>query len=149
MEKSDSATLILGLPHNFGMKPILLNGGTDSSFKKVKASSKIETGNSGVDHGLSSNEVRHRRQTERDCGLQDMVTFIFKKNFFIQNCLLSLDFFKQINCFFRIMEHIKQQLLFKPTIWEFLDWLLQWIKFMKFLVIIAVCWAVKLQPLRI
>lgn len=86
VEKSDSATLVLGLPRNFGMKPILLNG--DSSNTKVKTSSKVEVGgengnnqariSSGGDHGVSANEVRQRRQSERDCGLQDMV-IIFKR----------------------------------------------------------------------
>lgn len=80
IEKSDSATLVLGLPHNFGMKPILLNGGDSSS--KVKASSKIEaSGNNEAhaqtDHGVSANEIRRRRQAERDCGLQDMVKLLF------------------------------------------------------------------------
>lgn len=62
------------------MKPILLNGGDSSS--KVKASSKIEaSGNNEAhpqtDNGVSANEIRRRRQAERDCGLQDMVKSLF------------------------------------------------------------------------
>lgn len=97
---SDSATLVLGLPANFGMKPILLNGANSKGLSTASASAKIETpaggasigkseGSEGHEAQLSANEIRRRRQTERDCGLIDMDNGTYKTTVVVCNFIIT------------------------------------------------------------
>jgi hypothetical protein len=70
--KSDSATLVLGLPGNFGMKPISLNSQPNPQKKGPVLASPKTSG------GTEKNEIRRRRQSERDCGLVDMDNGTYK-----------------------------------------------------------------------
>ncbi|KAI6242498.1 hypothetical protein M3Y99_00216100 [Aphelenchoides fujianensis] len=72
---SDTAILPMGLPANFGMKPIVLNANAtpDEKLAELAAAKSREE---GAEHGdVEANEIRRRRQvlSERDCGLVDMV----------------------------------------------------------------------------
>ncbi|VDK39188.1 unnamed protein product [Gongylonema pulchrum] len=74
--ESDSATLLIGLPENFGSN--LIPDGTDSSTIATAASSQHST--TADKQAKTTDELRVRRQAAgdllRDCGIQDLVCFI-------------------------------------------------------------------------
>ncbi|KAK0425130.1 hypothetical protein QR680_009048 [Steinernema hermaphroditum] len=77
VSNSDSATLVLGLPANFGMKPIVLGGAAPEAAEVQKPEKPAE-------------ELRRRRETERDCGLQDMDNGVYKSTVVIQTNNLGI-----------------------------------------------------------
>ncbi|KAH7723892.1 PAN domain-containing protein [Aphelenchoides avenae] len=110
VETSDSATLVIGLPTNFGMKPIVLNA--DGEDKSTGNDTQTEqTGVPASDTAteaaepLSNNEVRRRREAERDCGLVDMDNGTYKttvvvqtNNLGIPGLVTSMDQIYEISC---------------------------------------------------
>lgn len=76
MENSESATLVLGLPKDFGMRPISL----DSEGRKDKKKGEKEEEENTLEDVADKNskpleELRQKRQAteHRDCAIQDMV----------------------------------------------------------------------------
>uniref|UniRef100_A0AC34QZT2 Uncharacterized protein n=1 Tax=Panagrolaimus sp. JU765 TaxID=591449 RepID=A0AC34QZT2_9BILA len=102
VENSDSATLVLGLPANFGMKPIVLNAGgeKDAKLEILPAEAKANETD-----GLSTNEVRRRREAQRECGLIDMDNGTYKttvvvqtNNLGIPGLVTSMDQLYEVSC---------------------------------------------------
>uniref|UniRef100_A0A1I8A5G4 ZP domain-containing protein n=1 Tax=Steinernema glaseri TaxID=37863 RepID=A0A1I8A5G4_9BILA len=83
VSNSDSATLVLGLPANFGMKPIVL-GAEEKSGDKTAEDKSVEK------QEKPAEELRRRRETERDCGLQDMENGMYKTTVVIQTNNLGI-----------------------------------------------------------
>lgn len=68
---SESATLVIGLPSNFGSKMV-----ADEKVATNRANIPKQTKTSGDKVGKPTDELRIRRQApelQRDCGIQDMV----------------------------------------------------------------------------
>lgn len=76
VEFSDSATLVLGLPTNFGMKPIVLNAAASVEVEPEGAEEKaaVQSALEEPEASVSANEIRRRREAARECGLIDMVS---------------------------------------------------------------------------
>jgi len=97
VQNSDSATLVLGLPSNFGMKPIVLNGAETPDAKlEVQAEDHEE---------LSTNELRRRREAQRECGLIDMDNGTYRttvvvqtNNLGIPGLVTSMDQLYEVSC---------------------------------------------------
>ncbi|KAI3420261.1 hypothetical protein GPALN_003577 [Globodera pallida] len=129
VEAKDSVTLVLGLPANFGMKPITLTSPEGNSHRRPKAHSQKSlsadrnNGTSlertgGGEEVLESTLVeldeqqrqkhknkRHRRQSQRDCGLVDMdngtyktVVVVQTNNLGIPGLVTSMDQLYEISC---------------------------------------------------
>jgi hypothetical protein len=109
VENSDSATLVLGLPSNFGMKPIVLNGAETGENKQAKLeiqSADNDKASEGGEHdNLSTNEVRRRREAQRECGLIDMDNGTYKttvvvqtNNLGIPGLVTSMDQLYEVSC---------------------------------------------------
>ncbi|CAD5206096.1 unnamed protein product [Bursaphelenchus okinawaensis] len=108
--ESDSATLVLGLPHDFGMKPILLNALATDEEKaaelKLTKEKLADNEESTSAHGeLAGNEIRRKRQATRDCGIQDMNNGTYKttvvvqtNNLGIPGLVTSMDQIYEISC---------------------------------------------------
>ncbi|KAI6210434.1 hypothetical protein M3Y96_00327600 [Aphelenchoides besseyi] len=75
---SDSATIVMGLPPDFGMKPIVLNGSPDAEKEKPE--------------NLDTNEIRRRRQITppKDCGLTDIGNGTYKTIIVVQTNNLGI-----------------------------------------------------------
>uniref|UniRef100_A0A7E4VYW4 ZP domain-containing protein n=1 Tax=Panagrellus redivivus TaxID=6233 RepID=A0A7E4VYW4_PANRE len=105
IENSDSATLVLGLPSNFGMKPIVLNNDVPADATTEAAASEAEATTAAEHDGLSSNEVRRRREAQRECGLVDMDNGTYKttvvvqtNNLGIPGLVTSMDQLYEVSC---------------------------------------------------
>nr|CAD2172337.1 unnamed protein product [Meloidogyne enterolobii] len=103
VEGKDSVVLVLGLPANFGMKPIALinsqkhgkgNKTHGDTLLSIEGSKKqIEGGSSTEDIHLINSQKdlkRSRRQLQRDCGLQDMDNGTYKTVIVVQTNNLGI-----------------------------------------------------------
>lgn len=71
---SDAATLVLGLPKDFGMRPINLEDKETEEKDEDKKSNKDKPELVKEGAAESDDDFRHKRQVEsRDCGIVDMV----------------------------------------------------------------------------
>ncbi|CAD5208767.1 unnamed protein product [Bursaphelenchus xylophilus] len=107
--ESDSATLVLGLPHDFGMKPILLNALATDEEKQAElklTKEKLADNEQHREEGqLAGNEIRRKRQATRDCGIQDMNNGTYRttvvvqtNNLGIPGLVTSMDQIYEISC---------------------------------------------------
>ncbi|CAB3407396.1 unnamed protein product [Caenorhabditis bovis] len=90
---SNAATLVLGLPKDFGMRPITLDNVDDNEAKKAKSDGNIE--DIGVEHQKEALEEFRRRQKRqapefRDCGLVDLLNGTYKSTVVIQTNNLGI-----------------------------------------------------------
>ncbi|CAI4221215.1 unnamed protein product [Auanema sp. JU1783] len=115
---SNSATLNLGLPKDFGMKPIALAEGEEST---TEVSAKAELVKEG---GELEEFKRHRRQVEsRDCGIVDMLNGTYKTTVVIQTnnlgipgLVTSMDQLYEVSCDYSSMLGGKVQAGYNMTV---------------------------------
>ncbi|KAL3125932.1 hypothetical protein niasHT_009461 [Heterodera trifolii] len=125
VEAKDSVTLVLGLPANFGMKPITLTSPEGISHRRPKAHSQTahsvdKTNGTSLEgteqlesipmeveekHRKKHKNRRQRRQSQRDCGLVDMdngtyktVVVVQTNNLGIPGLVTSMDQLYEISC---------------------------------------------------
>uniref|UniRef100_A0A0K0CUG2 PAN domain protein n=1 Tax=Angiostrongylus cantonensis TaxID=6313 RepID=A0A0K0CUG2_ANGCA len=115
---SKSAVLVLGLPKDFGMRPITLDGIDELSTDSLKNSAKAELIKDEHD------EFRHKRQVDsRDCGLVDMLNGTYKTTVVIQTnnlgipgLVTSMDQLYEVSCDYSSMLGGKVQAGYNMTV---------------------------------
>lgn len=105
VDDSDTATLVLGLPINFGSKPIFLDG--NAKLNNI-INDKVEDINKNITAGASiiKNELqRRRRESSRDCGIVDLDNGTYKSTIVVQTnnlgipgLVTSMDQIYEISC---------------------------------------------------
>ncbi|VDM57639.1 unnamed protein product [Angiostrongylus costaricensis] len=115
---SKSAILVLGLPKDFGMRPITLDGIDEMTTDSVKNSAKAELIKD------EHEEFRHKRQADsRDCGLIDMLNGTYKTTVVIQTnnlgipgLVTSMDQLYEVSCDYSSMLGGKVQAGYNMTV---------------------------------
>ncbi|KAK6730984.1 hypothetical protein RB195_007449 [Necator americanus] len=116
---SNSATLVLGLPKDFGMRPITLDDMEDgtTAAPSEKSTEKLEL-------IKDEQDFRHKRQVEsRDCGLVDMLNGTYKTTVVIQTnnlgipgLVTSMDQLYEVSCDYSSMLGGKVQAGYNMTV---------------------------------
>ncbi|GMT28150.1 hypothetical protein PFISCL1PPCAC_19447 [Pristionchus fissidentatus] len=121
--QSNSATLTLGLPKDFGMRPISIDGDSEEEAETEKPA----TTGAKAKEGLAPFEefaARHKREVEtRDCGLIDLLNGTYKttvvvqtNNLGIPGLVTSMDQLYEISCDYSAMLGGKVQAGYNMTV---------------------------------